>query len=175
MAKEKTRGERHGEEDSERGAGTRVGRALLVLGVAICLGMAAWASLGGERRGQVSGTVRTLADGAQDASTNVQGQLVKARTSAVNLGLEQTVGSRLHGDKTLGSEKIEIRVEDASTVVLKGLVPDEASKEKAVALARDTRGVQKVVDHLAITPAPRVIDASAPAGPAVATRPRSLR
>jgi hypothetical protein len=74
-------------------------------------------------------------------------------------------------------------VEGECTAVLRGLVPDAAAKEKAVALTQDTKGVLKVVDHLAVLPKPRVIsipETQAPSEPgdevpAVAVRPRPLR
>jgi osmotically-inducible protein OsmY len=141
------------------------------------LAVVGWAGLGRDRQRQVEGTVRTISQGVQDASATVQGKLAEAQTSARNLGLEQQIAARLHSEKTFDAEKIEVHVEDGGTAVLKGLVPDAAAKEKAVALTRDTRGVLTVVDHLAVVPPARVI--VAPAAPAsdaaVAGRPRPLR
>ena len=107
----------------------------------VVLGVAAWYGLGAGRRGQIGDAVQTVSDGARDASTNVQGKVAEARTSARNAGLEQKVSARLHGDKSLGAEKIEVTVLEEGTATLKGQVPDAAAKEKAVALTRDTRGV----------------------------------
>ena len=147
-----------------------------ILAVLIMLGLAAWIALGEGRRGQIGDAVQTVTDGAQDASTSVQGKISDARTSARNLGLEQKVSARLHGDKSLGAEKIEVSVLVEGTATLKGLVPSAAAKEKAVALTRDTRGVTRVMDHLAVTPPPRVFDARDPQPePVVATRPQTTR
>ena len=148
-----------------------------LLAVAIMLGLAAWIALGEARRGRIGDAVQTVTDGAQDASTNVQGKISDARTSARKVGLEQKVSDRLHGDKSLGAEKIEVTVLDEGTATLRGQVPDAAAKEKAVALARDTRGVVRVVDHVAVTPPPRVFDARdpQPVTPALATKRQVTR
>jgi osmotically-inducible protein OsmY len=141
------------------------------------LGVAAWAGIGPGRRGQVGEALQLVSDRAREASTSVQGKLAEARTSARNDALEQQVAARLHGEKTLGAEKIEVTVLDEGTATLKGQVPDALAKDKAVALTRDTRGVLRVEDHLAIPPAPRYFAAPAAAAPqsAVAARSRVVR
>jgi hypothetical protein len=152
----------------------------VIAGVAIGVVGAAWTGVGQDHRGPangVGGAVRTFAQGVQEASSSVRDRFAAARISARNLGLEQQIKSRLQGDKTFDAERIEVQVADESTAILKGLVPDAAAKEKAVTLTRDTRGVLKVMDHLAVPPPPRVI--SAPAAddsmPAVAARPRPVQ
>jgi hypothetical protein len=70
-------------------------------------------------------------------------------------------GDAENRDKTLDAEKVQVSVEPEGTVIHKGLVPDLAAKEKAVSLVRDTRGVVQVIDHLAIPPTPRIVDAPA--------------
>ena len=148
------------------------------------LGLAAWAGAGRDRRGPaeadagtIDGAVRTITQGVQDASDTVRDKFTTARASARNLGIEQQITTRLRQDKTLEANRIEVHVEDESTAVLKGLVPDDESKEKAVQLTRDTRGVLKVIDHLAVPPPPRVITSPREDDgvPAVATRSRSVR
>jgi hypothetical protein len=153
-----------------------------IAGSLLGVGGAAWIGSGHGRQGDggtLSGTVQTLVSGFQDASETIQDKYHSARTSARNLGLEQQIESRLRQDKTLDAARIELHVEDEGTAVLKGLVIDEDSKEKAVQLVRDTKGVVKVIDHLAVPPAPRVIVSPTSADKddtaAVATRPRSVR
>ncbi len=109
--------------------------------------------------GSVSGTLGSLWRRVCNTTENLSDGWNRARSTVTNDGLVQQIGTRLHQDKTLGEEDIQITIEDETTVVLKGLVPDAACKEKAVALARDTRGVERVVDHLAVMPRPRVISA----------------
>jgi osmotically-inducible protein OsmY len=60
------------------------------------------------------------------------------------------VYSRLHWDKALHSSSLTVRME-GTAVVLRGTVPDAAAKAKAVTLAADTVGVNKVVDELTLT------------------------
>lgn len=156
---------------------TKTATRLWAAAVVLVLGVGAWSVLGRERQRQVEGTVQTISRGVQDASATVQDKYAEARTSARNEGLRQQIATRLQGEKAFDAEKIEVHVEDESTAILEGLVPDAAAKEKAVALTRDTRGVLRVVDHLAVVPPPRVIVAP-PANdtvPTVAPRPRSQR
>lgn len=164
--------------ESQGGEGSRVGGAWWWVAAALLgLGVAGWIILGQARQRQVEGTVRTITQGVQDASANIQDKFAEAQTSARNLGLQQQIEARLHGEKTFDANQIEVHVEEENTAILKGLVPDATAKEKAVALTRDTRGVNKVVDQLAVVPPARVIVAP-PADdnvPADAGRPRPLR
>jgi hypothetical protein len=84
-----------------------------------------------------------------------------------DLGLGRQVENRLWQDKRLAAEAIVVAVEKGGRVVLTGQVPTAPDKERAVALARDTRGVETVVDQLAVATASRTIDA--PSSPAVPT------
>lgn len=81
------------------------------------------------------------------------------------------VDDRLDSDKGLDSSKIEVRAGDDGAVELHGMVASPEAKERAVAVARDTRGTKQVVDHLAVVPKVRVV--SSPEEPDLAepTRP----
>ena len=81
------------------------------------------------------------------------------QTSVRNTGLAQQVDTRLRQDKHIDADKITITAEEGSTVILDGTVPDHATKDRAADLAKDTRGVLRVVDRLAIPPSPRIIAA----------------
>jgi hypothetical protein len=178
------RAKREDQVDGVDAAGSEAGRApsrvrWAIAGAVFGIGVATWVGIGRERRGSgeaggtLDGAVQTIPRGVQDTSAAVGEQLAQARTSARNLGIEQQIAARLHGDKALDAEKIIVQVEDQGTAVLKGLVSDTAAKDKVVALTRDTRGVLKVVDQLAVVPSPRVIVAppADAAAPAVAGRP----
>lgn len=156
-----------------------------IAGLGTVLGVGAWAGNGWDRQGPASGAggtldraVQAISQGVQDASATVGEGITQAQTSARKLGLVQQIEARLHQDKAVEADRIEVVVEEEGTALLKGLVPDRACKDKAVALTRDTRGVAKVIDQLAVVPAPRVITAP-PADddptPAVADRPRTFR
>jgi hypothetical protein len=60
----------------------------------------------------------------------------------------ERVLSRLRTDKSLSASTIEVTVAEA-TVTLRGSVPDAALRQRAVELARETLGVEQVVDELA--------------------------
>lgn len=67
------------------------------------------------------------------------------------------VDERLDSDKGLDSSKIEVRAGDGGAVELHGMVASQEAKDRAVSLARDTRGITRVVDHLAVVPKARVV------------------
>jgi osmotically-inducible protein OsmY len=90
------------------------------------------------------------------------------------LGLERQVETRLWQDKRLDAASIVVDVEEGGKAVLTGLVPDAAHKDRAVMLARDTRGVEVVVDQLAVATATRTIETTpapdVPTGVALGSR-----
>ena len=111
-----------------------------------------------------------------DLTQGIRDRVADARASVRNQGLASQIEGRIRQDKNLIADKIEVVVEDGSTAILKGEVPDQDDKDKAVTLARDTRGVLKVIDQLALPPTPRVIEAAPAAdAPDVATRARSFQ
>ncbi len=140
-----------------------------VVGTMLGLSMAVGAGLFQDDDGS-TGMFATLMRG-------IRGKVSDARTSVRNRSLVHQVETRLRQEKNLEAEQIEITVEDETTVVLRGQVVDADDKERAVALARDTRGVMKVIDHLAVPPTARVIDASRVGmdDSQVANQPRTLR
>lgn len=76
------------------------------------------------------------------------------RESINNMGVQARVYSRLRWDKDLAGAKLEVDdVEDDDTggaVVVRGEVDDDAAKEKAIKLAKDTVGVKRVVDAIKV-------------------------
>ena len=78
------------------------------------------------------------------------------RRSVDELGVQGRVYGRIHWDKQLASAPIEISVQNENIVTLTGTVPDDSARHNAVALAENTVGVGKVIDHLTVagTPAP---------------------
>ena len=69
------------------------------------------------------------------------------------MGVQSRVYSRLHWDKDLNDAKIDLEFKDG-TATLRGTVKTVKAKAKAVELARDTVGVDRVVDQLTIEPDP---------------------
>lgn len=92
-----------------------------------------------------------------DRGLNKLGQKIRKtwadfRKSVDELSVQGRVYARLHWDKALANAPIEITVQDENVVMLNGSVPNEAARRTAVALTRDTVGVGRVVDQLAIAP-----------------------
>ncbi len=70
------------------------------------------------------------------------------RTSGVSLsGLDARVSERLRWDKDLENTHIQVDA-DGPVVTLRGPVPGLVERQRAVAIAQSTVGVQKVVDLL---------------------------
>ena len=65
-----------------------------------------------------------------------------------------TIQAKYFVDTTVKTSGIEVSTKDG-IVLLQGTVPDEAAREQAVAIARNTTGVVQVVDRLTIGAAPR--------------------
>ena len=161
-----------GTEGLVRASGRTMARtrwALVKVASGIVLGL--WAGGGPDRYGEAEGVIgglrgaaRTMERGGRYAAASLADLVFQQRSSVRNLGLAQQLETRLWQDKRLVAEGIVVEVEEGGTAVLKGLVPDQDHKEKAVALARETRGVERVVDQLAVSPASRTIEAT-PAPP----------
>ena len=125
--------------------------------------------------GTIDGAVRKVSDGIQATTTTVRDGYDRMRGASRNVALVAAVNARLRQDKSLDSDRIDVSVADEGTVILKGQVPDVASKEMAVDLTRDIRGVVQVEDHLAIPPKARVIAAASDDDPATPARSRRTR
>ena len=66
------------------------------------------------------------------------------------MGVQGRVYSRLRWDKQLVQSEFDIEVEDGGIVTLRGRVPTPAAKQKAITLAKDTVGVNRIVDDLRV-------------------------
>ncbi len=146
----------------------------VLAGFGLGLLAAGWAGGLSDRYGEPEGPVgtfrgacRTIAKGVRYTIAHVHDCCSNDGTSVRSLGLGQQIETRLCQDKKVDAEQITVHVDEEGIATLKGLVPDSTHKEKAVALTRDTRGVVRVVDNLAVPPPTRVIDT--PVGDAVPT------
>lgn len=73
---------------------------------------------------------------------------------AVNrMGVQGRVYSRLRWDKDIATMDFEVDVEEEGVVTLRGELDSAQAKRKAVELAEDTVGVQRVIDDLSVRPA----------------------
>ena len=96
---------------------------------------------------------RAVKKGVGNVAKDVRESFENTRASVHSMGVGSRVYGRIHWDKALTDSTIEVTANhDASTVsvTLRGTVPDDAAKQKAVALARDTVGVATVVDQLTV-------------------------
>ncbi len=102
---------------------------------------------------KVDEVIQDIKGGLRKAGNAAKEEFSKAKTAVNNMGVESRVYGRLHWDKALDGATIDLSATDDGVVTLKGSVADAEAKRKAVELAKDTVGVTKVVDQLAVRPA----------------------
>lgn len=61
------------------------------------------------------------------------------------------IKTRFMGDESLRESDVQVAIDD-HVVTLSGSVVSEDAKKRAVSIANDVEGVNRVVDHLAVTP-----------------------
>lgn len=79
--------------------------------------------------------------------------VVAAACTESDLGITTSVRSQLAADDTVRAYQIEVGTMNR-VVTLSGVVETRAAKEQALMIARQTEGVQDVVDHIAVVPEP---------------------
>jgi hyperosmotically inducible periplasmic protein len=108
----------------------------------------------GQKVGEkIDEVVQDIKGGLRKAGNAVKEEFSKAKTAVNNMGVESRVYGRIHWDKALNDASIELASTDDGVITLKGSVADAKAKTKAVELAKETVGVTKVVDQLAVRPA----------------------
>jgi osmotically-inducible protein OsmY len=88
--------------------------------------------------------------GVNRLSEELRAGWAEVRAAVDKLGVQGRVYGRLHWDKDLADATLDIDVQEDHIVVLKGSVPSQSAKAKAVQLTKDTIGVREVVDKLAV-------------------------
>jgi len=103
----------------------------------------------------------TVRDGLNKTGETVREGFAKTRESVQGMGLVPRVYGRLHWDKALHSSTLFVKAEGGS-VTVRGMVPDDATRTKAIALIKDTVGVTHVIDQLSVvsSSAPKLRPAS---------------
>jgi hyperosmotically inducible periplasmic protein len=99
----------------------------------------------------VDNVLQSIKRGARATTESLQEQYQRARTAVHNMGVQARVYSRLHWDKDLFDAKIDLEFKEG-TATLRGTVKNLQAKAKAISLARDTVGVDRVDEHLTIEP-----------------------
>lgn len=125
--------------------------------IVICVLMFGFAGTMASAPAQIGERVDRALDRLGD---NIREGWEEARGAVNRMGLQARVYSRVRWDKALEHETIEIDVQAADAVVLRGNVKTEAAKHKAIQLARDTVGVARVVDELTVAPAAAEVEAA---------------
>ena len=138
-----------------------------LVGLTLGLIVGVWIGGGTDRYGEeegvlggLGGAFRTAVRGYHYSAATLKDCASIHRSSVRKLGLVRQIENRIWQDKRLTAEAIVVEVEDGGKAVLTGQVPDAADKDRAVALARDTRGVETVIDQLAVATPSRTIDAA---------------
>jgi hypothetical protein len=119
-----------------------------------------WASPGqaqetGKKVGEKLDEVgREIKAGLNQAGNAAKDQFARAKSSVHSMGVESRVYGRIHWDKALNDAMIDLTATGDGVVTLDGTVADARAKRRAVELTQDTVGVTRVVDRLAVRPAP---------------------
>lgn len=126
-----------------------VGGAMLVagaVGTALAQGPGVAQSLG-ER---LDGVGRGIRREAREIGDSMRRGFETMKTEVNRMNTPARVYSRLHWDRALNSARIEVHPVKGGGVLLRGTVADEAARERAVGLARDTMDVSEVIDELTV-------------------------
>jgi hypothetical protein len=91
---------------------------------------------------------RGLRQGVFEIGEGLRNRFATVRADVHRMGAQPRVYARLHWDRTLNGSRIEVHMMRGGTVLLRGAVPDNAARQRAVAIARDTVGVAAVIDEL---------------------------
>ena len=93
----------------------------------------------------------TVRDGLNKTGETVREGFAKTRDSVQGMGVLSRVYGRVHWDKALYSSSIFVKAE-GGIITIRGMVPDEDTKAKAIDLVKDTVGVTRVIDQLSVLP-----------------------
>ena len=116
----------------------------------------------------------SLRDGLNKTGATVREGFAKTRDSVQGMGLIPRVYGRLHWDKALFSSNLFVKAEGGA-VTIRGIVPDEAAKARAIELVKDTVGVSRVVVQLTVASPSVGTTSSSVESPSVGTTSSSTR
>ncbi len=105
---------------------------------------------------------RGLEKGLDTARGAVRESFAQTRDRVHEMNVAARIYGRLHWDKMLVDSNLDLSVEARGIVTLRGVVPSDKARERAVQLAADTVGVSRVVDQLAVEPTPTTTPAPTP-------------
>ena len=105
----------------------------------------------------------SVRDGLNKTGETVRESFAKTRDTVQSMGIPSRVYGRLHWDKEFHNIPLFVKAE-GGTVTVRGTLPDDASKSKAIELIKDTVGVTRVIDQL------NVLSSSSSVAPTAAKR-----
>jgi osmotically-inducible protein OsmY len=131
---------------------------ILVAGIIVGVFLANYWSVSGWTMGQVPGLSRSD-QAARERGAELTREAARVADKAANRlenalsdgGLTAKISSKLALDDNVNARTINVDT-SASVVTLRGTVASDAERERAVRLARETRGVTRVVDELQVEP-----------------------
>jgi osmotically-inducible protein OsmY len=109
---------------------------------------------------------RGLRRGFTEIGDTFRTKFEAVRADVQRMGVQPRVYSRLHWDRALYTAKIEVHVMRDGSVLLRGIVPDEAARKRAVELTKNTVDVNGVIDELV----PLATTVETPAEPTASTK-----
>ncbi len=86
-------------------------------------------------------------DGLTKTGETIREGFQKTRAAVHGMGLVPRIYGRLHWDKHLSKSHFVLTAEGGS-ITVRGIVPDESSRTRAITLIKDTVGVTHVIDQL---------------------------
>jgi hypothetical protein len=115
----------------------------------------------------------TVREGLNKTGETVRDGFARTRESVQGMGLVPRVYGRLHWDKALHSSPIFVKAE-GGTVTIRGTVPDDEAKAKAISLVKDTIGVTRVIVQLNVSASSaETISPKATTQPKTTTEPKT--
>jgi hypothetical protein len=119
----------------QEGAATKAGEKIDEFGRAI--------------RDEVQTAKETVREGITKTGDAIRDEYLKTRAAIHGMGLVPRIYGRLHWDKELHKSHFVLAANGGS-VTVRGIVPNEASRQKAIALITDTISVTSVIDQLGV-------------------------
>ena len=128
---------------------------ILVIGVIVGMYVASYWSVNGWALGPAAGTARTNGAAARERGAELTRDAAQRARQAANKledalsdgALTAKISSKLALDDHVNARSINVDT-SAAVVTLRGTVASAAERQRALDLARDTRGVDRVVDEL---------------------------
>ncbi len=91
----------------------------------------------------------TVREELNKTGETVREGFAKTRESVQGMGIPSRVYGRLHWDKEFHAVSLFVKAE-GGRVTVRGILPDDAAKARAIALVKDTVGVTHVIDQISV-------------------------